>query len=349
MLSAKDIERAVRMFAVQRDYAVDAGVPTYVAILNGFIDDVRTGGPISPLLQNWDGTAEAAFSLRILGALHRLALDGRAPALARMFLTTGGRQDAEAVWPIARTTLEEHRDFIIAYTHSPPQTNEVARSAVLWSGFLHIAAQYRLPFRLREVGASAGLNLWWDQYRVDGPTFSWGPHGSPVRLTLNTEGPVPDAVPIAIVDRAACDASPIDIRKADDRARLESYIWPDQPHRLERLRSACDIARQNPFRLDQADAGDWLERELETLPQGQVTVVYYSIFRQYVSAATEAKLQAVIESASARATRDAPLAVLAFEMQGTTFPDLVLTTWPTGETRTLASAHYHGEWVKWRT
>ncbi len=348
MLSPSELEQAARMFYAQSKYSVDAGCPTYAAILDGCIADVRAGGPVCDLLQLWDRKGESAFSLRLLGALHRLALDGKAPDLAKFFLTTGGAQNPDHVWPVAREAFVQHRDFVIAYTQSPPQTNEVARSAVLWAGFLAIAAQFPHPLRLREIGASAGLNLMWDQYRVNASAFTWGKADAALELTTRWEGNAPAAVPISISDRAACDREPIDIHTADGRARLQSYIWPDQLHRMERLRKACDIATQTPFRLDKADAAMWIAQELRDLPKGQTTVVYHSIFRQYLDAETDGKLQAAMEEAGTRATTAAPLAWLAMEIPNMkSYPDITLTTWPDGKTRTLGTAHYHGEWIKW--
>ncbi|MBL8628687.1 MAG: DUF2332 domain-containing protein [Rhodospirillaceae bacterium] len=348
MLSTAATEFSVRMFQAQKTYSVAAACPTYAAILDGCIDDVRSGGPICDLLQGWDGKTESAFALRLLGALHRLALDGKASELARFFLTTGGAQNPDHVWPVAREALIRHRDFMLQYATSPPQTNEAARSSVLWGGFLTIASQFKHPMRLREIGASAGLNLMWDQFSVSSGSFTWGPPNAALALTTRWEGSAPELAPFTISDRAACDREPIDIHSIDGRARLESYIWPDQLHRMDRLRKACAIAQRIPFRLDRADAADWVTQELRVRPQGQTTVVYHSIFRQYLPADTDAKLQSAMDEAGTRATDDSPLAWMAMEIpNANSYPDLTLTTWPGGETRKLATAHHHGDWIKW--
>jgi hypothetical protein len=200
-----------------------------------------------------------------------------------------------------------------------------------------------------ELGASAGLNLMWDQYRINAGTFAWGNPSARFGLKTVWEGPPPPLdAPISVVSRAACDQDPIRISDADDRARLESYIWPDQVHRMERLRAACQVALDTPFRFEKADAADWLEREVRELPRGQTTVVYHSIFRQYVHPEASARMDAIMNDACARATPDAPLAWLAMEIADLTKPpNLTLQTWPNGEAQTLATAHHHGEWVKW--
>lgn len=346
---AADVDRAVQMFATQAKYCSAAVTPTYAAILQGMIDDVRDGGPICKILAHWDGALESAFALRVLGGLHRLVLDGKAPALAAAFPTTGGTAAPERVWPIARDVLSDHSDFIVAYTSRPPQTNEVARSAVLLGGFLTIAAHFPYPLRLRELGASAGLNLMWDQYAVETPSFRWGTEKSALTIGTQWDGqPPPLTAPVSIIDRAACDRDPIDIREHEGRVRLESYVWADQLERMERLRKACTAALEIPFRLEKADAADWIESELQNLPTGQTTVVYHSIFQSYLSLDTDAKLKAVMDAAGRRARLDAPLAWLAMEMADMhTPPALTLTLWPEGRTHTLASAHPHGAWVQW--
>ncbi|MBL8642544.1 MAG: DUF2332 domain-containing protein [Rhodospirillaceae bacterium] len=348
-LSPAETERAVSMFQLQRDYSVKSNAPTYAGILDGCIADVRAGGPVSSIVAHWDGVLESVFALRMLAALHRLALDGKAPKLAGLFLTCGGKQAPEQAWPAARELIAEHADYIVAYCGRAPQTNETARSGVLLGGFLTIAAEYPFPLRLREIGASAGLNLMWDQYRVTTPAFTWGRSDARLELSAQWQGELPPLkAPITISDRAACDRDLIDIHKADDRTRLESYIWPDQPHRMKRLRTACAIALDTPFRLDQADAAEWIERELRNLPEGQTTAVYHSIFRQYLPPAADRKLEDVMTRAGARATGKAPLAWLAMEVpRADAYPDLTLTMWPGGERRKLATAHYHGDWIKW--
>jgi hypothetical protein len=346
-LPKADIERATRMLSEQLRYNVGAQAPLYAAILHGCIDELRIGGPICDVIQHWDGSDTSAFALRILAALHRLALDGKAPGLAALFPTTGGTPAPELAWPAAKAVLATHTDYIIGYCATPPQTNEVGRSAVLLGGFLAIAHQFPYPLRLLEVGASAGLNLIWDQYRTSTTAFTWGQSALTMRPAW--EGPAPHlSAPIVIAERAGCDRDPIDIRNRDDRARLESYVWAEQPERMERLRQACALALQTPFRLERAEAGEWLARELRQLPPGQATVVFHSVFRQYLTPESDAQLQAVMDDAAGRATPTAPLAWLTMEIPDTrSFPNLTLTTWPGGAAKILAQSHYHGEWVKW--
>ena len=57
---------------------------------------------------------------------------------------------------------------------SSPQTNEIARSAMLLPGFLAIAREAGLPLDICEIGSSAGLNLLFDRFAYDFDGNGWG-------------------------------------------------------------------------------------------------------------------------------------------------------------------------------
>ncbi len=62
--------------------------------------------------------------------------------------------------------LDDHAETILSWLDSPPQTNEVARSAALIGAARFLSALSPLPLRLLELGASAGLNLNFDRYHL---------------------------------------------------------------------------------------------------------------------------------------------------------------------------------------
>ena len=99
---------------------------------------------------------------------------------------------------------------------------------------LHLSAITRLPLEVLEIGASAGLNLAFDEYRYElGDGRTWGPADAPLTVECLWRGSTPPLdAPLAVVARAGCDLRPVDPANAEDRARLISYVWADQLHRL---------------------------------------------------------------------------------------------------------------------
>jgi hypothetical protein len=280
-----------------------------------------------------------------MGAVHRLALEGRAPALAAHLPSTGGDGDHAAAWTALEGLLGTRRGELRAGLARPVQTNEVGRAAALLGGFLVVARDTGLPLRTLELGASAGLNLRWDAFRYEGDDVAWGDPSSPVRLDVAP--PVAAAVPaVTVAERAGCDPAPVDLGTEDGRLTLASYVWADQLERLARLDGAIALARRHPAAVERAAAVDWLAARLAAPSPGRATVVYHSIVMQYLSAAERGELNAILARAGARATAAAPLARLALEPAGH-YAELRLTTWPGGRERLLAAAGYHGRPLRW--
>jgi hypothetical protein len=300
-------------------------------------------------LHAWPGQPTAdALPLRAAGALNALARSGEAAELALVY-PPSQMPSPDALWSAMAAAIASHDEFLHDYLDSAPQTNEVARSATMLAGCLVIASVHRLPLEVLEIGASAGLNLGFDRYRYAFGEAHWGDPCSPVRLAPRWEGdPPPLGAPLAIAARAGCDISPLDPASFADRARLLSYIWPDQAQRLARIEAALDMAASAPWRIERADAGDWVERHLGAPPRsGRMRVLMHSIMWQYMPKETQARIGSALEKAAGAASAEAPLAWLRLEPDG--LPDgaaLSLDLWPGGRHLALGRADYHGRWVR---
>ncbi|CAN5562964.1 DUF2332 domain-containing protein [soil metagenome] len=330
------------------------GSPFHGDLLEHAADDLEAGGPIAALLAPWANADlrklfDDAMPLRLLGGLHDLVLSGDEPALAATYPKPGRLADAATAWIAARAALIRHHDRIAAFMTHEPQTNEVRRSACLAPGFLTLAAKTGLPIRAFEVAASAGLNLNWDKYRYQFGDSAWGDPGA--RVVMDTEwtgGPPPVDAKIEVIERAACDRRPGDLTDPVQRRRLLAYIWPDQFERLDRIRAAIDLALSLEVTVEAADAVAWTARV--AAPQaGAVTVLYHSVFWQYMPPESQAALARTIADHGAAATPQAPFAWLRMEPppDHMTNMEVRLTLWPGGEDRVLANVHPHGAWVKW--
>lgn len=318
--------------------------------------DLAAGGPTAPLFAPWSerdvrGQMADAVPLRLLGALHDLALSGDAPALEAHYPSGAAAGDAGAAWAEALTLLQRERARIAAFMGHEPQTNETRRSAALLPGFLTVAAETGLALRTFEIAASAGLNSLWDRYHYDfGPAVGrWGDEAAAVRLDTEWRGPAPPlATAVQVLERGACDRAPVDVRDPTARRRLKAYIWADQLERLARVGAAIDAVLAADVAVEAENALTWVERRAAP-KAGAATVLYHSVFWVYMSPEDQAALTAAIERLGAQATPEAPFAWLRMEAQpgNLALMDLRLTIWPTGEERLLGHAHPHGAWVEW--
>ena len=149
-----------RRLRTQARACAELGSPLYAELMGRAAADVEARGPVFDVLAGHENDpGEDAIALRLFAGLHRFALEGGAPAMAAHLPTTGGDADADAAWPAVLDAVRDAAPRLRAGLNSPPQTNEVGRSAALLVGFHTVASETTLPLRLLEVGTSAGLNL----------------------------------------------------------------------------------------------------------------------------------------------------------------------------------------------
>ena len=327
------------------------GSPLNADILTKAAADWALGGPVRRLMAPWSeldyaAQLDAATPLRLIGALHELALSGEDPKLSAAY----AKGDADAVWAAAQLAMLRHEGRLAAFMGHEPQTNEVRRSVCLVGGFLEIAAATGLPLRCFEIGASAGLNSSWNRYRYQLGGADWGDPDAGVVLDADWTGPPPPMdADVQVIERAACDRRPTSLHDPDQRRRLLAYVWADQPERLARARAAIEDALEYGVTVEAADAVAWT-RERVTPQDGAATVLFHSVFWQYVPAESQAALGRTIQDIGARATSAAPFAWLRMEPSAATMMvmEVRLTLWPGGEERLLAECHPHGATVNWR-
>ncbi|HEX6421619.1 MAG TPA: DUF2332 domain-containing protein [Acidimicrobiales bacterium] len=336
----------------QRAACARLGSRLYADVLAAVAADVAAGGVCASVLGPHAGDPLAsALPLRFLGAVHRLVLEGRAPALAAHFPSAGGTPGPGLAADFV-ATVAEHRAAVEARLGDGVQTNEVGRCAVLAPALAAVARRSGLPLRLLECGASGGLNLRWDHYWYDTGETTLGDAASPVRF-VGAWRAAPGALPdlsggVEVAERAGCDRNPVDATSPEGRLTLRSYLWPDQVERAARLEGALAVAARVPAEVTAADLGRWAEERLAEPVPGAATVVVHTIVWQYVGRDARDRLRAALRAAGARATPAAPVVWLRFEPAGAV-GDLRLTWWPGGEEAVLATAEYHGVPVYWGT
>ena len=335
-----------RRLRTQGRACAEIGSPLYAGILEHAAVDVERGGVVRDVLDGHEhDPGPSALALRLLGAVHRMVLEGRAPDLARYYPSGGGTDDSDP-WPAFHATVSHRFDDVRAGLERGVQTNEVGRAGALAPAFLHAAVTTGASeLRVLEVGASGGLNLRWDHF---GYADTWGDPASPVQLGDPYEGERPpfDAR-VTVAERAGCDPNPIDVTTDDGALTLMSFVWPDQERRFRDLRGAIEIARRVPATLERREAAPWVtDRLARPQPSGRLTIVYHSVVMQYLADDGRNAFFDAMRAAGERATSDTPLAWVRFEPARRTF-EVRVTRWPGGGDELVAEAGAHGRPVRW--
>ena len=303
-------------FTQQAGWNKALGSPLTADLLLNLKSDFESRGVIADLVARWPtNPVRDALGLRLLGAIHYTALSGKDERLAALFPEPGKPAgSADDIWNAAKNFLEANQDWARDFIAQPPQTNETRRGFMFLYGFLELARRFDMPARMLELGASAGLNQNFDRFRYSTRSWKWGDPLSPVEVTTDWQADQPPLTSLLnISERLACDQHPLDLSDPETRLRLKSYIWADQPERLSRFDAAVDLAVAHDTKVEKADAAKWLDRELDTLPDGQLTVVCHSVFLQYPPRETRAHITHRIERAGEAATKTSPLAWLRYE------------------------------------
>lgn len=347
-------EALIKMFQIQGEACTRLGSPFNGGLCQLAADAIARGDTLAGLFSPWADADqrklfEDALPMRFLGALHDLVLGGTVPELAGTYPRPGQPADPQRAWTAARKLLDAQREPMARFMAHEPQTNEVRRSACLVGGFLSVAQTWGLPLRTFELGASAGLNLNWDQFHYDLGGGTWGDPASPVRIDTDWTGALPPlGADCTVIARAACDRRPVRLDDPLQRRRLLAYVWPDQFERFARIEAAIDLALARNVRVETADAPLWTAANAAPR-EGTATVVYHSVFWQYMPPESQAALRAALEVHAAAATATAPFAWLRMEPPpgNLALMDVRLTQWPGGQERVLAEVHPHGATVNW--
>lgn len=238
------------------------------AIVQYFTEHSKPGSTLSPMYQRILGTVAAQVeankldwlveasskrtaletSLLLTAGMHRQVLLGEAQPLNDFYPNVGGSRgftdpDFESVF---LNVMEDCKDKLIPIIRDETvQTNETQRG-LFWLFPVIVTGWEKI--HLVDLGASAGLNLVADQRRFtfdDGTAkVSFGLADTNQFVSSVTPS-VPDCITEAssiptVVSRNGCDLHPFPLETEADRAKLESFMWPDQGRRFDRLHEAVE-------------------------------------------------------------------------------------------------------------
>ena len=240
-----------------------------------------------------------------------------------------------------------NRDRIVQHLETRMvQTNEVGRCAYLLPGFLTIAAENPdKPLALLDVGASAGLNLNWDQYRYRYSTGDeYGPADSKVVIECEARNELPD-LPTTLPEvnfRVGIDLSPVDLGDDEEYRWMQALLWPEHLDRASLLYAARDVWLRLPPTVLAGDALDMLPETLKNAPQESALCVFHCHALNQFPAGARKRFDGILRATSMERV------VYHIPSEG---ERVSLRRIVSGTATTLLTARrqVHGKWIEWDT
>ena len=316
---------------------------------------------------------EDAVGLRLCAGLHHLYLTSPTDSdLMKLFHLPAERDTTQKeVDAIVGELLARNEDRLEKWLDTPPQTNEVGRSANFVGAFSWLRKAFGVSrLECYEIGTSGGLNLLMPHYHFtyengsSGGTVKWGSSQSTVKikpLMKAKEGEdlaanIPDHTDFEIVSAQGCDLFPVNLCNAEEALRMKSFIWADHIWRLDLLDNAVQTLKANPPSIVKADAAKWVEDHLgRSNDRNTCRVLMHSIVWQYLPEETKEHITRVMYEAGKEATPENPIAWVALETNRKTFNHELTVRFWAGEGSSdnihepivLGEAQAHGRWMRW--
>ena len=226
------------------------------------------------------------------------------------------------------------------------QTNEVGRCAYLLPGFLTIAAENPgSALALLDVGASAGLNLNWDEYRYrysSGDEF--GPTDSPVVIECDARNGLPElatAFP-QVSFRLGIDLAPVNLGDEEEHWWMQALVWPEHRGRAALLSAARDVWLRAQPTILHGDTVELLPDALRDVPKDAALCVFHChTLNQFTPEARE-RFESILRAES----MERGVYHIPSEGEQVSLRKIVGGT---AETLLTARRQVHGKWIAWDT
>lgn len=298
---AGEVERLRRLFGFFGAARGAGRSPVYEALSEGVVAD-------DALLSLLLGTPEDQRRPSLLFAAVNLLLARRPGSeLAAYYPIHGGSRPVDDQLVAVFTAFcRRHRDELAGLLAArSTQTNEIRRCVALRLGVEHVQRQWPGPAHLVEVGASAGLNLLFDQYGYWlGGAEAPAAGASPVVVSCDVRGASGAGLlrkaPPPIARRLGIDQHPVDLSDPGARAWLEAFVWPEQTGELATLRGAVDLATAAAVNVVRGDAAADTARILAELPGREPVVVFTASLLSYLTVQARTAFTAQLREAAQR-------------------------------------------------
>lgn len=285
----------------------------------------------------------------LLGSVHYLLMSGYHHPLRYYYssLTKHPKAMGGVFEPFKHFCREYRKEIVHLMIEKRVQTNEVSRSAYLYPSFCRIYELSGKPLALIELGSSAGLLLFWDQYSYSyGTGKLYGSPNSEVQITAEVKGSLSHALldhsPL-VTKRIGIDLHRIDMKNVDDYLWLKALIWPEHEHRAVLFEKAARRIINRDAVMLEGDGVILLPELIESCPANAAVCVYHTHVANQMSVESKQQLLRLIQNAGR--SRD------VFHLYNNVWDaDLHLDYYINGKAHkeVLASTDGHGRSFEWK-
>jgi hypothetical protein len=221
-LDLDDARKRYRFALAPEDYD---RLPFYSALLHELEDDALALELLASV------RVEQRNPMLVLAALQLAALRGH-PVLGPIYdqARHGVLGDAEGAAKRVVDVLHAAPELVRDELWRSTQTNEPGRSAVIQAVVAELASSVK-AVNVIEVGTSAGINLYFDQFIVRDHD-----DGKPLTLVCEDVTPLDRSPPMPdVLTRVGIDPNPLLLASDEDRQWLKACLWPEQRRRHDRF------------------------------------------------------------------------------------------------------------------
>lgn len=219
----------------------------------------------------------------LFAAVHELVLQHSADELATYYPSvTKSPKQAEDVFPSFLAFCHTYESEIRHRLRTRRvQTNEVQRCAYLYPIFSKIQQQTKRPLGLLEIGTSAGLQLFVDQYAYEynGVRFN-RINASSVNILATVESNEPlhleATTSLDIGTRIGVDLNIVDLTDEAERSWLNALIWPEHESRRQLLQAAMNEVDFNTVTLIEGDGVTMLQELVSRVPETETLCIFHT-------------------------------------------------------------------------
>ncbi|MEW9181002.1 DUF2332 domain-containing protein [Bacillus mycoides] len=243
----------------------------------------------------------------LLGAVHYLLLKGKEHSLKNYYQSLVENTDInlENAFYQFKDFCHVYREEIISLLQTKlVQTNEVRRCAYLYPSFCYIFNKVNKPLALIEIGTSAGLQLFWDQYRYSyGTEEMYGNRQSNVHLQSEIKGEkkpsfLKQSPPV--MERIGLDLHVNNLNDEEDYLWLRALIWPEHKERLELFDQAATLVKEKSVQLIEGDGVALLPAIANQIREDAVICIFHTHVANQIPENVKHKLEKQIKEIGAK-------------------------------------------------